>query len=218
MKAEKSLITKILFLVIAFSFSACQTTEKSPSISPALTSNPNLLIENIDFRNFTYPYPDPNPNQVTFTLENGKKPFGKLDDIAFDLSSVEYRDLTGDNINEAVINLSVHLAVSNKTAIYIYTLENNKPKFLWTFWIGDQAAGGLKNIYSEDGRLIVEVFGNAEFKDNFWAFSLPKGNAEGICCPDIFTRIRFKWNGKEFALEGAPEQFDYRLKNQKSKS
>lgn len=217
MKGERGSFAKILILALAFSLPACQkradSTENSPSISSAPKSNSNLTIDQIDFKNFTYPYSD--VNDRTFTLINGKKPFGKVEDIAFDYNGAEFTDLTGDLKNEAVITLSVHLAVSDKNAIYVYTLEDNQPKLLLYFWTGEKAEGGLKGVYSEDGKLIIETFGESKFENDKWNFNLPKNNVGGLCCPDIFTRISFKWNGEKFVVEGNPELFDYDSRNHK---
>ena len=95
-----------------------------------------------------------------------------------------------------------------RSIIYFYTLQNNKPKLLWSFGTGDRADGGLKKIYVENGELIVELFGENKFVDGKWESHIPKEKFRGACCPSLYTETHFKWNGKKFIVEGKPAIFD----------
>ena len=101
--------------------------------------------------------------------------------------------------------------------IYIYSLENAKPKLLWAFISGDRAEGGLKNVYTENGKLLVELFGNNKFiqNKNEFEFQSEVDLRTGLCCPDSFSKFRFEWNGKKLEQDGETELFDYDRRNSK---
>jgi hypothetical protein len=215
---DESLVTKILIFVMAFTFSACQKSAAenvsiSPStlISPTPTVTPNLdsPIRKIDFENFTYPW-----NRENFILKNGERPFVMKGQMGVSFAKAEYGDLTNDGAEEAFIKLNLQTGGSSMpNVIYVYTLENKKPKVLWSFTTGDRARGGFKEIFAENGELIVETFGDNKFENGEWKFDYPKDKFKGDCCPTVYTRIRFKWNGKKFVVAGTPELFDYDYQN-----
>ena len=185
------------------------------TLSPTPSPRSDLPIRKIDFRNFTYPWTEDlsTKDEKTFTLKNGELPYEK-EQIGVSLAKVEYGDLTEDGQEEALINLVVETggtAIPNM--VYIYTLENEKPRLIWNFETGDRADGGLKRVYAENGKMMVELFGDNKFENGEWKFGFPKGKFQGYCCPTTYTKIRFKWNGEEFAVEGKPELFDYDWKN-----
>ena len=59
------------------------------------------------------------------------------------------------------------------------------------------------------GELVVETFGDNKFENGKWKFSFPENKFRGYCCPTVYTRIRFKWNGEKFVEDGERELFDY---------
>src|SRR5260370_23716551 len=72
-------------------------------------------------------------------------------------------------------------------------MEKEHPKLLWDFDTGDRADGGLRQVYADNGQLVIELFG----KDGVIGGQLYKGE-EGLCCPSSFTRTRYKWTSKHF--------------------
>lgn len=228
MKDEKFLVLKILVLAMTLAFLACQKSEtengsisSSPSTSPlqTLSQTPSidsdLPIRKIDFKNFTYPWTKDlsTKDEKTFTLKDGEIPFEREGQMGVSLAKIEYADVTGDDTDEAILVISLQTggsAVPN--LVYIYTAENEIPKLLWSFDTGDRAQGGLKGVYAENGKLVVETFGSSKFENDEWEFKFPEKIA-GYCCPTAYTKIHFKWNGKKFAVEGKPELFDYNWKN-----
>ena len=115
-------MSKILILVIVFAFSACRTSElkDNSSASPENAQNLYSNIKEIDFNNFTF-YDETGKNK--FTLKDGEKPFGNMEDISFALQNIEYADLTGDKKEEAIINILVEYGGPSAGLIYVYTLE-----------------------------------------------------------------------------------------------
>ena len=149
-------------------------------------SNTNSQIRSVDFNKVAYPdFPDytkSKPKHLSLKAGEGKP------------SYVNYGDLTGDEIEEAMVVISVENRGSAiQHYVYIFTEENQKLKLLWYFEAGDRADGGLRQIFAENGQLVIELFG----KDRVVGGELYKGD-EGLCCPSSFTRTRYQWTGKEF--------------------
>lgn len=190
--------------------SAVRCTESSVADSP---------IRNIDFENFTYPaWPIFGTSKGTFTLCNGEFPAERDRDgglVAIGLSGgATYYDVTGDGIEDAIIGFSEDNGGGTAIvyAAYIYALQQGRPIFLWGFEAGDRADGGLRSIYGQNGELVIELKGKDKVigKDLYASDDTYKG----ACCPEVFTRTRYRWNGSRFVqtansevlpLAGAPD-------------
>ncbi len=83
---------------------------------------------------------------------------------------------------------------------------------------GDRADGGLKNIYAENDELIIELFGDSKLVNGEWKFDYPKDRYAGAGRPTIYTKNRFKWNGKKFIVQGNPKLFDYDVNKEMKKN
>jgi hypothetical protein len=221
MRNKRYSVARILVLATALAFSACQQSaadnldiSHSLVAAPTPTATPvmNSPIRNIDFKNFTYPMEGSAHGSFgDFKLEKGEVPFikGEQNGIYFVLA--EYADLTGDGNEEAFVNLSITTGGSYiPNVIYIFTMEREKPRLLWSFETGDRAEGGFKRIYAENGELIVETFGENKFENGKWKFGSAK---YGLANVTEYTKIRFQWNGKKFIAIGKPELFEYDFKN-----
>lgn len=151
-------------------------------------------IHSVDFANFTYPWTtdriDRTNPKKTFTLRNGELPAtrnrrGLIDEMGVFLQNVKYGDVTGDGVEEAIISLSIQTGGSAIPGIiYIYTLQKGRPVLLWSRSTGDRADGGSRNVYAENGRLVVELNSSV--------------GSRGDCCPTQFTRTRYEWRGGRF--------------------
>jgi hypothetical protein len=233
MKNQKVLLMAIGVLIIAIAFSACQKStaenkqeqpQSSPTVSPITDSSPistpNAVssVREVDFKNFTYTWTKGQEiDEKEFTLKDGEKEMTDKTNGA-SLYKVEYGDVTSDGVEEAMISLAPETGGNcSCEMVYIYTLENQRPKLLWSFDTEDRAQGGLKRVYANKSELIVETFGDNKFENDQWSFSLPKDKFGGLCCPTAYTKIRFKWNGEKFAVAGKPELFDYDWKKEMSK-
>jgi hypothetical protein len=169
-------------------------------------------IRKIDFRNFAYVYPS--DSSETFALVDGKKEQTENEDGA-SLGKIEYGDVTSDGKEEAFLRIQPITGGNCQCEmVFVYTLENGKPELLWSFETEDRAAGGLKRIYAENGKLIVETFGDTKFENDKWNFRMPEGRAGGLCCPTAYTKIRFEWNGEKFASISDREIYDYDWRQQ----
>ena len=210
MKNENFLVLKILVLVIALAFSACQKSEGNTASSEEILYS---TIREVDFKNFTYPV---ETGKDTFTLKNGETPFDDGKDILFALENIEFADLTNDGEDEAIIKMLSEYGKTSTGLMYVYTLENQKPKILWSAVTGFNAKGGLKRLYSENGALVAELFGKNQFTEskNKFEFSDEMDAPKNLNRPTKFTKIRFKWNGEKFIPEGEPELIDYDLEKE----
>lgn len=172
-----------------------QIMGQTPSPTPLFPSPlpiANSPIRSIDFRKVTYrdlpDYSKPKASRVT----------PKAGEVT--PSFITYGDATGDGNEEAMVTVSIENRGSALPYyVYIFTLENRKPKLIWHFETGDRAEGGLRQVFAENGKLEVDLYG----KNRVIGRNLYLGD-EGLCCPRAFTRTRYKWNGKNFQQDGEP--------------
>ena len=187
------------------------TTNKSP-------------IGNFDFRNYTYELPRgwQNPDGSTdITLTNGhvapvagttnndemsddQKAAAKLGRrIGLSYVVTKYFDVTGDGQDEAVVILKIETAGSAiPQIVYVFSWKDGKPTLIWPFRTGDRADGGLKDMRAENGMLVVELYGQDRFVLGQTETGKITNDREQLCCPTYFTRSVYKWNGKNFLMQG----------------
>lgn len=204
-----------------------QPTSSLPNLQAELLdhkdSSTAFAIGTFDFKNYTYELPRgwQNPDGSTeITLVNGKvapietNTNDKMDDgekaaakagrrIGLSYVATKYFDLTGDGEDEAVVVLKIETGGSAIPQVgYVFTWKDGKPELIWPFRTGDRADGGLKNVFAENGMFVVELYG----QDRFLLGEIETGkitdDVEQLCCPTNFTRSAYKWNGKNFLLQG----------------
>ncbi|MEQ1923613.1 MAG: hypothetical protein ABL952_13990 [Pyrinomonadaceae bacterium] len=202
-------------------------TPAIPNLQAELTDPKNsttaFAIGTFDFKNYTYELPRgwQNPDGSTeITLVNGKvapietNTNDKMDDaekatakagrrIGLSYVATKYFDLTGDGEDEAVVVLKIETGGSAIPQVaYVFTWKDGKPELIWPFRTGDRADGGLKNVFAENGMFVVELYG----QDRFLLGEIETGkitdDVEQLCCPTNFTRSAYKWNGKNFLMQG----------------
>lgn len=147
-------------------------------------------IRKVDFKNFTYETDNAIEEKTRVTVKNGEFYSKKEDEsLYFEVSGVEYGDLTGDGRDEAIIRILYNTGGSgNFTSGFVYTMKNGKPVVLTEFEGGDRAYGGIVSAKVIDGQLVVER--NAA------------GENGGSCCPEFIETTRYKWDGKELVQVG----------------
>jgi hypothetical protein len=178
--------------------------------APVSTPTPDSPIRKLDFANFSYPFPDKPLGRKKIKLRNGEQPptrfseYGVPRDIGYGFGDVGYDDLTGDNIKEAIVILNlIHSGSGIPSYVYIYTLRRNRPKLLWSFATGDRADGGYRKVAADKGELVIELLGrNKVIGTDLYA---DDGTNRGNCCPDSFTRTRYRWHNGRFRLRAKPE-------------
>lgn len=186
------------------------------------SSTTNSPLGNFDFRNFTYPLPRgwQNPDADEVTLVDGRLD-PKFRDIREEMSPeakaaaraerrigmsffmARFMDANGDGQDDAVVILKVETGGNAvPLLVYIYSWKDGKPELIWNFRTGDRADGGLKKIWVENNELAVELFGQDRFLLGQTETGKITGDEEQLCCPNYFTRTRYKWNGKNFLMQG----------------
>ena len=191
--------------------SALTIAEDVPVMAPAALpeTSPESPIRRVDFANFTYA--SYFVGEVGgFKLRDGellpkrRDKIGRPLDMSLVLASVAYGDVNGDGAEEAIIDLGWETGgTAIPDLIYVYGLDRGKPKLLWAFETGDRADGGYKNVFAENGELVIELYG----KDKIIGRDLyaEDGTSNGTCCPTYFTRTRYKWANNHFRQQGEPE-------------
>lgn len=184
------------------------------------TSSP---LGTFDFKNHTYELPRgwQNPDGTTeITLVNGsvapveaatnddmdaeRKAAVKAERrIGMSYVTTKYFDVTGDGADEAFVVMKIETAGSAiPQLVYVFTWKDGKPELIWPFRTGDRADGGLKDLRAENGELVVELYGRDRFILGQTETGKITGDEEQLCCPTFFTRSRYKWNGKNFLMQG----------------
>lgn len=204
-------------------------TNTKPVSSPQQTQIPNLqteLLENknsntaspigkFDFKNFTYELPrgwqDADGKEAI--LENGLRRTTE-EKIGLLYITTKFFDVTGDGQDEAAVILKINTGGGAiPQIVYVFEWKNEKPELIWQFRTGDRADGGLKSLAAENGEFVVEIYGQDRFILGEVETSKITGDIEQLCCPTHFTRNRYKWNGKDFLLQGKRLTFSMSDKN-----
>jgi hypothetical protein len=163
--------------------------------SPVPTAKENSAIRSFDFAHLTYPnypaYSHGGKRRITLRSGQGSPAY------------LEYGDVTGDGVKEAfaVLGIEIH-GTAIPHYVYIYALQSGQPKLLWDFETGDRADGGLRRIYSDQGDLVVELYGKGKvLGTDLYA---DDGTRAQTPYPYYFTQTRYKWDGTHFKQQGAP--------------
>jgi hypothetical protein len=180
----------------------------------AHSRSPKSPIRQVDFRNLSYPkLPTGKCSLEEIHLKDGK--YKGPDEWAPDrtssvgcwavaLSQVDYGDVTGDGIEEAIVTLYAEMGGTESSQdVYIYTSQGGEPVLLWKFATGDRADGGRRRIAAENGALVIELFGVGA------VIGRDLSDTEDVpdCCPAHFTRTRYKWVGNKLQQDGPEEVF-----------
>jgi hypothetical protein len=181
---------------------------------PTALASAGSPIRKIDFRNFTYPWCQSDytrrHGKRTITLRDGEmkvKAANNTDRLWASLPNVSYASLTRDKQEQAIITVTTNFDPNGSVdCIFVYTLQENKLKLLWSHATGDRANGGLRSLRVEGSELVVEQY-DVKFD---WAKGMyEEGTA--LCCPKRFIRSHYRWNGKRFEKsksETIPNEYD----------
>jgi hypothetical protein len=202
-----------IFVLIAASRRTATESISPPTPSPTiqqLNRPKDSSIRQVDFSNFSYQgskglFPTSEYPTENFAVRDGKSE-ETTNQYGMQLQPIEYGDATGDNVEEAIISFYVLTEGSAGVShVYIYTLKEDKPVFLWGFESGDRASGGLNRAYAENGKLVVELFGRGTQIGGNLGMTEPVG----YCCPRSFTRSRYEWRINRFEQVGEIEILPY---------
>ncbi len=202
-------------------------TPSVPNLQTELLDDRNKTttapIGNFDFKNYSYELPRgwQNPDGTAeIKLTNGRiAPVSRdvnekmADDeradaksqrrIGMSLVTVKYFDVTGDGEDEAIVVLKVETGGSAiPQLVYVFTWNGKGPEIIWPFRTGDRADGGLKDVRPENGNLVIELYGQDRFVLGQTETGKITDDFEQLCCPMYFTRSEYKWNGRNFLMQG----------------
>jgi hypothetical protein len=186
-----------------------EPTPEFPDLQAELTDDrftrTHSPLGGYDFRNHTYPLPrgwhERDGNEIK--IENGHRPRESDEKIGLSYVATRYLDVTGDGIDEAFVILKIETGGGAiPQLVYVFGWTEDDPKLLWHFRTGDRADGGLKDIRSENGQVVIELYG----QDRYMLGEVETGKITGddvqLCCPTHFTRSFYKWNGRHFIRQG----------------
>jgi hypothetical protein len=173
---------------------------------------PKSRIRQVDVGNFSYPkLPTGKCSMEKILLQDGKyeahedivsRKVPSKDCWSVTLSTLDYGDVTGDGIEEAIVILYAERGGTESSQdVYIYSSRDDKPALPWKFATGDRADGGRRRISAENGELVVEFYGVGT------AIGIALYGTEDVpdCCPEHYTRTKYKWVENHFQQDG-PEQ------------
>lgn len=204
-----------------------QATPLIPDLQKELLDDRNKIsqsaIGSFDFKNYTYELPRgwQNPDGTAeIKLTNGKiAPVSrdvneKMADeqkaeakqqrrIGMSFVTAKYFDVTGDGEDEAIVVLKVETGGSAIPQLaYVFSWKDDAPELIWPFRTGDRADGGLKDLRPESGNLVIELYGQDRFILGQTETGKITNDIEQLCCPTYFSRSVYKWNGKNFLMQG----------------
>jgi hypothetical protein len=180
----------------ANAINAANTTPEAASGETAVDQQ----IRKVDFKNFTYQPSCTYEDKKNITVKNGefsaeKQEDGYVDRFYFNISSVTYGDLNGDNSEEAVVLTICNTGgTGNFSEGFVYTLNGDKPVLFMTIPGGDRADGGLRSARVDNGQLVVE--------------SNDPGENGGACCPQVVITSRYDLSTGKLKKIGTEERRD----------
>ena len=165
-------------------------------------------ITQVDFANFTFPVSPGRKNllplatvrvvnrEYRYKEDSGKRvEFYQNKNIIFD--NVTGKDLKKDAVVVFMIvsGESGTIGTGKEHSIYIYSIFDKQLKLIWCIDTGDRSVGGLRDVYGEDGNLIVETYNSDVYFDS-------QGNAVpgASCCSKTYTRAVYQWIGFRYQL------------------
>jgi hypothetical protein len=200
----KNAHSTLVLLLAALMGTSCQPEPPEPA--PQAPAS----IRDTDFRNFSYAF-----GQTSFTLRDSARQEVRnendiVEEMGYFLDDVIYGDVTGDGSEDAIVVVE---GVTGGSAIphyvFVYSSGPGGPRRLWSFETGDRSAGGLKGVSVQDGRLVVELYGKDKVPSDPESLWRDDGTDSPACCPSMFTRSVYAWNGRAFELHGAPQALPY---------
>lgn len=144
--------------------------------------------------------------ETSWTLVDGRQQEAGEEEWRYELDGVTYGDVTSDGGEEALVAVTAETGGTMvPRGIFAYGDGPRGPELLWAFESGDRAAGGLKRVYAQGGMLVAELLGKGKLAHDPATCGAEGDTSMGACCPSMFTRSHYTWNGHAFVPYGAPE-------------
>jgi hypothetical protein len=165
---------------------------ETPSYNSANEQNDSesSSIRSLDFQNFTFPWTKTfGYREKSFSLKNGTA--NLTDERKLSLNSLSYVDVTDDYDEQALVLIKIDDGNATYEMMYVYTLENAKPKLLESFEFGaDNVYFGT--AFAAHGELIIERY--------------VQKSEDAECCPSIVEISYYKWQKNKFVQQGESQK------------
>jgi hypothetical protein len=173
---------------------------------PVAESDVPPEFEKVDFKNFSYPT---SMRKRDIRLKDGSyeypDPYGGGD--TFDLTGVDFADVTGDGRKDAIVRLRrISCGGScdgSSQLFYVYSARRNKPNLYWRIETGSLGYGcGLKSLDIKGRKVTLELFNRCRSGSVSFEREAAGEDGTGKFGATAYTRFRFVSNGKTVALKG----------------
>lgn len=192
--------TLVIFLVATFLSLSCQTASSKVSAPLAnQTTDNSAVIENssevslirkIDFQNFTFPWTKKfGYGEKNFALKNGRADLS--DERKVTLNSFAYVNFADNYDEQALVTLKIDDGNATYKMLYVFAVENGKPKLLQSFEFGKDNIF-LGTAFEAHGELVIETYNQLS------------GDAE--CCPSVIEISYYKWQKDRFVVQGETQK------------
>ena len=202
----------IIFITALLLMVSCQNVSSKTEIVSNIQTSENSPVDNIDdddseirkidFQNFTYPWTKNFGGKAkSFTLKNGINTLS--DKRSVSLQTISFTP----NEDKALIVINIDDGNAAYQMLYVYEVENKKPKLMESFEFGENNIS-FGTAFEAHGELVIETYRQLS------------GDAE--CCPSIIEISYYKWQKDKFVLQGEPQKipngFVERLKKKNEKN
>lgn len=190
----------IIFLITVLFAVSCQTksskteeTSEKRAIGNSVIKTDNQEISSIrkiDFQNFTFPWTKTfGGKEKFFTLKNGVSELSH--EMKLSLKVLFYVEVADEYDEQALVDIKIDDGNATYEMLYVFAVENSKPKLLGTFEFGENNIS-FGTAFDAHGELIIETYRQLS------------GDAE--CCPSVIEISYYKWQKDKFVLQGKPQK------------
>jgi hypothetical protein len=192
----------LLCLFVSAFLIGCQTQAQNTSeisqnnkeikTSSSETTDKEISIRKVDFRNFTYPWTEKiDSGEKFFNLQNGEKIVADAPNLS--IKSIYYGDIVNDfEGDEAIITINIEDGNATSEILFVYAIETSETKLLqsFEFFAGDNVS--LGTAFVAHGELVIETYNQL--------------STDAECCPSIVEIAYYKWQNNKFVIQGEPQK------------
>lgn len=212
----KQCILCLLVILLCEAAGVAQSRRRRPSS----TSRTAMVtdIRQADFKNFSYPAnlfsprcQIPSGTNVKIVNSEGRSK-GKCGLYGVYVSG--YGDITGDNREEALVNLSCNCGIVgvNREEIYgrdiVYTTQKGRVTVLGVFQSSVSDYNHVYKSYYRDGNELMNADGYPVIEGGLVTVKIRVGTGDiRFDEPKFGVKLKYRWNGNNFVLAGKPERW-----------
>jgi hypothetical protein len=163
---------------------AAQTKSSHTQTGKATSNTTSAPLTSVDWANFAY-FSSCYGNTQTFHTKNGQ---ATNDYIHFNVYPPTYGNLTGSKQPDAVVPYQCSAADSSGVHAFVYSGTAEHPVLIANLPLPDPR-GTIENITK-----ITISNGALQLEGTGYSAGAPH------CCPDLFIKTSYKWQGKSFVI------------------